>query len=120
MGNTKEFSTLTVAGALTGVCLEDGGFDKIHECSEHLLGRPVWTHEFAHKPTQEAIIAEGKRQFPDMPSQEEAENDWQAAAQKAIAHYGKTVLVTQGSAPRTTGPVGTLNEIFEAKARGEQ
>lgn len=32
-------------GAYTGVCF--GPFSDIHELAEEVMGRPIWTHEFA-------------------------------------------------------------------------
>lgn len=40
---TKEQAA--IIGVFTGICC--GNFSDIHELSEKLLGRPIWTHEFA-------------------------------------------------------------------------
>ena len=47
---TKEQAA--IIGAYTGIAL--GPFSDIHEYAERILGRPIWTHEFASK----TVIAE--------------------------------------------------------------
>ena len=42
-------------------------FDRYHEAIENVLGRPVWTHEFAFR---DLLIAEYKKEKP-MPSFED-------------------------------------------------
>lgn len=36
-----------ILGCFTGISLESRGISAIQELAEELLGRPVWTHEFA-------------------------------------------------------------------------
>lgn len=109
----KQFPTLVVASAITGVglCHIPNGYSKMMEVASHLLGTPVWLHELAHGPTQDAYSEEGYRQFPDMPTKAEAKADWQAAAAKALAAYGETVTVRQGTAVRLESPVQTLKAM---------
>lgn len=42
-----------VIGAYTGYAL--GPFSDIHEYAEKVLGRPIWTHQFAEKGFQEEL-----------------------------------------------------------------
>ena len=41
--------------AYTGFLLTKD-FDDVHKFCEELLGRPIWTHEFASRTVQEEII----------------------------------------------------------------
>jgi hypothetical protein len=56
---TKEQAA--VIGAYTGVTC--GSFADIHEYVERLLGRPVWTHEFASEKLVEEIKEKSKPDF---------------------------------------------------------
>lgn len=115
----KTFPTLHVATLITGIGLceiksEDGVFGHLSEIASHLIGAPVWTHELGRGSTHDAFVAEGYRLFPDMPTREEASEDWQAAAATATAAYGENVTIEEGTAGRTQGPLDTLAEMVPA------
>jgi hypothetical protein len=42
-----------IIGAYTGVTA--GPFSAIHEYAEEVLGRPIWTHEFASRQVMEEL-----------------------------------------------------------------
>lgn len=111
--DAKEYPTLEVASALTGIGLCDikGGYSKMMEIYSHLLGESIWTHELAHEPTVDAVREEGYRQFPDMPTPAEASADFEAAAAKATAAYGPTVFVHKGAHGRRENPMSTLTAM---------
>lgn len=112
----RTFPTLHVASALTGVGLTTGmSYSNIQEIASHLFGAPIWTHELVHEPTKDAYVEEGYRQFPDMPTREEAMADYEAAAAKAVAAYGETVEVAEGSHGRRESPVDTLSRLVPAE-----
>lgn len=109
----KTFPTLHVASAITGIALCDGlSFSRMQEIAAHLFGGPIWTHELAHAPTNDAYAEEGYRQFPEMPSKDEARNDWRRAAQKALDAYGPDVEVTEGTHGRREAPTETLSAML--------
>lgn len=109
---TRTFPTLHVASTITGIGLTEGmNYSDMQEIAAHLFGAPIWTHELVHEPTKDAYVEEGYRQFPDMPSQAEAEADFKAAAAKAIAAYGDTVDVAEGTHGRRESPVDTLSRM---------
>jgi hypothetical protein len=56
---TKEQAA--IIGAFTGISC--GPFSDIHEYVEKLLGRPVWTHEFASKEMMEKIKEAARADF---------------------------------------------------------
>lgn len=111
--DSKEFPTLVVATAVTGIGLgnEDIKYSHVHELVEWVCGSPIWTHEIAHRETAAWYRAELLKQFPDMPSKEEAESDHVTAANKAVGVYGPTVTVTRGLFERTADPLSTLREM---------
>lgn len=110
--NLRTFPTLHVASCLTGIGLCNGlSFSNVQEIASHLFGAPIWTHEIAHKPTQDAYVEEGYRQFPDLPTRLEAEADFEAAARKAVATYGETLTVEEGKHGRRESPVDTLGNM---------
>lgn len=110
---SREFPTIVVASALTGIGLGDipGGFSAIAEIASYLFGAPIWTHELVHEPTYDAYREEGYRQFPDMPTSSEAEQDWRQAAAKALAAYGPTVTVAKGAHGRRESPTDTAAAV---------
>lgn len=112
----KTFPTLHVASCITGIGLCEGmNYSRMQEIASHLFGTPIWTHELAHRPTVDACREEGYRQFPAMPTQAEAEANWQAAADKAVAAYGETVTVAEGTHGRREHPVDTLAAMVPAE-----
>lgn len=104
-------SALVVASAITGIGLTTMTFSDMHEVIEWLFGGPVWTHEMVHAPTKDIYVSRGYEQFPDMPTQAEAEQDYRAAAAKALACYGQTIRVVRGEDGRQAGPMRTLLDI---------
>jgi hypothetical protein len=56
---TKEQAA--VIGAFTGIAC--GPFSDIHEYVEKLLGRPVWTHQFASHELHEEIREKAREDF---------------------------------------------------------
>ena len=108
----KNFPSLLIATAATGIGLGAGiTFSKIQEVYDFALGHPVWTHELpAYGPEVYRLLRE---QFPMMPSREEAEADWQAAAAAMTAAYGDMVAVSPGHGERTKHPIDTLAEMVD-------
>jgi hypothetical protein len=108
----KTFPTLHVASTITGIGLTTGmTYSHMQEIASHLFGAPLWTHELVHEPTKDAYVEEGYRQFPDMPTSAEAAANYKTAAAKAIAAYGDTVSVAQGTHGRREHPVDTLSRM---------
>lgn len=50
-----------IVSAYTGIML--GSFSDMHGYVEEILGRPVWTHEFANDKTVEEIKQKSKNDF---------------------------------------------------------
>jgi len=112
----KTFPTLYVASCLTGTALCEGmTYSTMHEVATLLFGGDVWTHELGTGPISAAYQAEGYRQFPLMPTREEAHGDFMAAAAKASAAYGATVEVQPGNCRRHADPLTTLGNMVGGK-----
>ena len=58
----KAFSSLAAASAHSGILL--GEFSEMHELIEHVMGRPVWTHEMARSGLWEQIRGRLVAQLP--------------------------------------------------------
>lgn len=56
---TKEQAA--VIGAFTGITA--GPFSDIHEYAERILGRPVWTHQFANEHVMAELKAAARADF---------------------------------------------------------
>lgn len=50
-----------IIGAFTGVTA--GPFADIHEYAERMLGRPIWTHEFAREDMQDKLREAARDDF---------------------------------------------------------
>lgn len=90
-----------------------GPFDEMHEAAEHVIGQPIWTHEFASKELWGTLRENVLAQFPDLPADGDAvttENAMQFLAD-AVAKFGETLEVEQGTAERTKSPMETLQEV---------
>lgn len=95
---TKNIDPAALASLTTDVLMST--FDEVHEAAEHLLGRPVFTHELARPEIAAQLCAAVVARFPDMPTEEPA--DWRATAVDLRARYGAAVAVEGG--PKTTPP----------------
>ena len=90
-----------------------GDFGEMHEAAEHVMGGPIWTHEFASPELWTTMRENVLAQFPDLPADGNAvtpENAAQILAD-AEAKFGKELEVEQGTAERTKSPMETLQEV---------
>lgn len=65
--NEETFHIAAVAGLMTGFVLgvgDEDGFSAQHKLAEHVLGHPIWTHEFTEEGIWNRIQAELIRQHP--------------------------------------------------------
>lgn len=97
---TRDFPTTVIASLTTGILLCEGGFSKMHEAAEYLMGHPIWTHHFANKDLwaemQKTVLA----QCPGLPTDKDCENvgkdSWREFAAKLEAEFGPTVKIRKG------------------------
>lgn len=92
MTNMKQIDPAALAGITTGILMTD--FSALHEAAEHVMGCPIWTHQF---PLMWPKISEAVRaQFPDMPA-DLGDRPWEAVRDDVRARYGETVEVRRGA-----------------------
>lgn len=108
----KQFRTLVVASAVTGVTMaESMTFSEIHQLMDHVIGYPIFTHEMADPAHHGTIKHRLRAQFPDLPTEQAAGADWKAAAAAAVLKYGETVMVEAGEDPRIEHPLDSLKRL---------
>lgn len=109
MTEIKTFPTVNVASCATGIILRTGlSYADMAEVAEHALGHSIWTHELGDEKTMNKVRAAIHEQFPEIPTREEAQADWQAASDRAIKAYGETVDLKLGVGQRTETPMDSL------------
>jgi hypothetical protein len=112
----QTFQTLDVATLLAGIGLaQNVSIQQLKAIASHLFGAPIYTHELGHEPTCDAIRAEGYRQFPAMPTRADVLADIATATAKALAAYGETVEVAEGTHGRREHPADTLRAMVPDK-----
>lgn len=89
---TKSIDPAALAGLTTGILMTD--FSAFHEAAEHVMGHPIWTHQFPvlHEKIKGAVL----RQFPDMPT-EVGGDGWEATRDAVRERYGSAVEVQKGA-----------------------
>lgn len=65
MSETREFPVAVVASLASGILLCD--ISDFHQAAEHLMGRPIFTHEFANKDLWREMQKEVLAQWPEAP-----------------------------------------------------
>lgn len=116
--STKSFPLTAVLGLATGRSW--GPFSEIHEAAEHVMGHPIWTHEFA----SEALFAEMRRRViaahpgladvgPDACPTSNDDLAERLAVQ--VARFGATLDLPLGGDVRTKSPMETAVEMVGAE-----
>ena len=95
---TRDFPVDVIASLSTGIVLCEGGFGKMHEAAEYLMGHPVWTHHFANKELWAEMQKTILEQCPGMPTSAEGVDaaNYKEFAAKLEAEVGKTVKIRKG------------------------
>lgn len=94
-----------------------GSFDEMHEAAEHVMGHPIWTHEFADPDLWDTMSTKVLEQFPDLPTRDNWDDTVdpgmmvESVVQRARLVYGDEVEVEQGTSIRTDSPIKTLLDI---------
>lgn len=107
----QTFPTLAVATAATGIGLGKCSYSDVQQIIGFALGHSIFTHELADRSQNDRAEAAIRAQLPKLPSRELASKDWQAAADAALAAYGDTVTITEGTEARTENPVSSLARL---------
>lgn len=116
----KSYPIETVLSLTTGFLLKIP-FGDMHELAEHVLGYPVWTHEFADAGTWTRIK---EALFAQHPSLQDAEVFDRASAKldlvtylpryvaRAVAKYGPTLEIESGMSERTESPFASAQRLM--------
>jgi hypothetical protein len=132
-GDDKQtFHMAAVAGMMTGYVLgedDETGFDAQHRLTEHVLGHPVWTHEFAEEALWQRVRDALLAQHPELSSLPpyDREKAKRAKAADNVMTYvhayvraatvacGETMTFFKGIAERTENPFESLRRIAPDK-----
>jgi hypothetical protein len=114
---TKDFPTLLVGSATSGVVLGKGlSASNIQELAEWALGHPVWTHELADRKVWQRLSDRLVKQFPQLPVRgDDAVEDWKALGAKLVREMGETLAIRKGSDERTEDPISSLQRLAPDK-----
>lgn len=101
-----KYKIKVVVSAYSGImCCEK--FSEMHEFVEHLLGHPVWTHEFVDKKLMRKIKCLIKEQTGDLFNEITEEN---------VLKWSKTqeglIEISKGSEERTEDPITSCERIM--------
>jgi hypothetical protein len=111
VSETKTFSALEVAGCFSGIVLEEGGFSGV---AEHVMGHPIWTHEFADRELHERLQFTLGELFPELRGIDfngiTPENVEQRVKQ-IKSTMPATFDVPRGAADRKEDPVESLKRL---------
>lgn len=97
MDNQLEIDTHVLASVVTGVVLGNVPLADLLKIYSQLYGTDLSIEKIALTSTRMIIVEEAYRQFPDLPTKLEAEENWEAAREKAIQSYGDTVVISLGT-----------------------
>jgi hypothetical protein len=98
MTETREFPTAVVASLSTGIMLCDGGFSKMHEAAEFLMGHPIWTHHFASEELWSDLRRMLLEQCPGLPTEDHGitKENYKEKLAALEAEIGPTVRIRKG------------------------
>lgn len=110
----KTFPALVLAGITTGVMLAEGMFPQIHEAAEHILGHPVWTHEFAEKAVWVKLRDAIREHHPSLPFGKP--DDWKATRDDVLVRFPEPLAMPRGMTERQEDPISSAERIMGARA----
>ncbi len=94
---TRQFPTAVVASISTGILL-CSKFAEMQEAAEYLMGRPIWTHQFADKKLCDEMKQIILEQCPDMPTEIQGvtSDNYLEKLAEIEAKIGKAVTIKNG------------------------
>lgn len=113
----KSFPLPAVLGIVTARLW--GPFGDIHECAEHVMGHPIWPHEFASVPLWDEMR---RRVLLAHPGLADVSPDVYPTSQENLAErlapwaarFGETLALPKGTTERTRSPLDTLAAMLAA------
>ena len=106
----KAFPALTLACITTGVALMEGAMSPMHEAAEHILGHPVWTHEFADKAVWTKLREAIRQHHPHLPFGKP--DDWKATRDEVLARFPDPLVMPLGTAECAEDPISSAERIM--------
>lgn len=110
----KKYPVEVVLSITTGRLL--CAFGELHECCEFLVGGPIFTHQFAHRPFTEELKDGILLQHPQLRDADVSSCDtsnWQTVRDAMIARFGKKLTLSPFQATK-------LSESFSVPLKGKQ
>ena len=88
----------------------------MHEAAEHILGHPVWTHEFADKAVWAKLREAIREHHPRLPFG--TPDSWQATRDDVLARFPDPLVMPKGHAERKEDPITSAKRIMGGRANG--
>lgn len=120
----KAFPIEIVLSLTTGRLLKHGGFGDMQELAEHVLGHPVWTHEFADKGTvarmTEAVLAQhptlrDAEVFDAKAAKRSLDTYLAGYVERATVTFGAMLDIESGTQRRTESPLASAQRLMPGK-----
>lgn len=108
--DAKSFPALVLASITTGTALMEGVMSPMHEAAEHILGHPVWTHEFADKTVWTKLREAIREHHPRLPFGKP--DDWKATRDEVLARFPDPLVMPRGNADRAEDPISSAHRIM--------
>lgn len=111
----KQFSLGALLSLITGKLLCE--FSEMHSLTEHILGHPVWSHEFGSREMFEKIRGKCLSQFPqlDVNADHITRENWEANLAEWTKQFGASFDVRGGHEERTEHPLESLQRMVGDK-----
>lgn len=106
----RAFPALVLACMTTGTALMEGAMSPIHEAAEHILGHPVWTHEFAEKAVWTRLREAIRAHHPSLPFG--TPENWQHTRDEVLARFPDPLVMPRGQDQRAEDPIASATCIM--------
>jgi hypothetical protein len=93
MGRKLEIDTHILTSIATGVVLGNISLEELLRIYSLLYGASLSIEQLTKTKIHNIVVDEAYRQFPNLPSEAEAKDNWESARNKAESFYGLTVLI---------------------------
>lgn len=110
----RAFPALVLASITTGVSLQEGGLSPVHEAAEHILGHPVWTHEFADQAVWTKLRDAIREHHPGLPFGNP--DDWKLTRDEVLARFPDPLTMPLGAFARAEDPIASVERIMGGRS----
>lgn len=117
MTETRDFPTAVMASLTSGTSLCAGGFSKIHEAAEFLMGHPIWTHHFASNELWSDMQRMAMEQCPGLPTSADGvtADNYKDFVAKLETDIGPTVTIRKGAGLTALLPTDGIPDHLKGK-----